>query len=53
MRDTELKDIKEDFNSDIWQVIYDERFAKLSTEEMRDTLLEIEETLLTQEEEAE
>ncbi len=51
MRDTELTDTKSDFNCFIWQVIFDKRFTNLSSEEMRDTLLEIEQTLLTQEEE--
>ena len=51
MRATQLQDARSDFNSDIWQVIYDERYMKLSSEEMRDILLSVEETLLTQEEE--
>ena len=51
MRDTQLTDARSDFNSDIWQVIYDKRYANLASEEMRDILLNVEETLLIQEEE--
>ena len=51
MRDTHLQDVKSDFNCDIWQVIYDEQYKNLASDEMRDVLLTIEETLLSQEEE--
>ena len=47
----QLRDARSDFDSDIWQVIYDERYMNLSIDDMRDILLNIEETLLAQEEE--
>ena len=47
----QLRDARSDFDCDIWQVIYDERHKKLSIDDMRDILLNIEETLLAQEEE--
>ena len=46
-----LRDARSDFDCDIWQVIYDERHKKLSIDDMRDILLNIEEKLLAQEEE--
>tara|TARA_B100000123_G_C25703094_1_gene416232 strand:- start:288 stop:458 length:171 start_codon:yes stop_codon:yes gene_type:complete len=47
----QLRDARSDFDCDIWQVIYDERHKKLSIDDMRDILLNIEEKLLAQEEE--
>ena len=47
----QLRDARSDFDCDIWQVIYDERHKKLSIDDMRGILLNIEEKLLAQEEE--
>ena len=47
----QLRDARSDFDWDIWKVIYDERHKKLSIDDMRDILLNIEEKLLAQEEE--
>ena len=47
----QLRNARSDFDCDIWQVIYDERHKKLSIDDMRDILLNIEEKLLAQEEE--
>ena len=47
----QLRDARSDFDCDIWQVIYDERHKKVSIDDMRDILLNIEEKLLAQEEE--
>ena len=37
----QLRDARSDFDSDIWQVIYDERYKKLTSDEMKDILLKI------------